>query len=67
MKWCMTIVAMAVLIGFGSATLPSFAGAQIPPPMPSPTDEKDKDKKPGSPRAGDDQHDSKKKDERSGR
>lgn len=65
MKMFMSIVAIAAMIGFGAATMPTDAGAQIPLPMPSPTD--DKDKKPSSPRAGDDQQDSKKKDERGGR
>ncbi len=67
MKVSMSIIAVAALIVFGTMALPTHAVAQIPPPMPSPTDEKDKDKKPGSPRAGDDQRDSKKKDERDGR
>lgn len=67
MKMFMSIIAVAAMIGFSVGTIPTYAGAQIPPPMPSPTDEKDKDKKPGSPRVGEEKHDDKKKDEQGSR
>lgn len=67
MKMLMSIIAVAAMIGFSAGSFTSSVGAQTAPPAPSPTDGKDKDKKPGLPRAGDDQGDGKKKDERGGR
>ncbi|NOT95595.1 MAG: hypothetical protein HOP00_04720 [Nitrospira sp.] len=69
MKRYLSIIAVAALFGFSAGTMPSYVGAQNSPPMPSPTDEKDKekDKKPSAPRADDDKGGDKKKDERSGR
>jgi hypothetical protein len=67
MKMFMSIIAMAALFGFSAGTMPTYVVAQGPPPMPSPTDEKEKDKKPGAPRAGDEKSDEKKKDERGSR
>ena len=65
MKGCMSIVALAALLGFSAGTLPTVAMAQSSPPMPSPTD--GKDKKPSVPRAGDENSDAKKKDDRGSR
>jgi hypothetical protein len=65
MKTCMSIVALAALFGFSAGTLPTVAMAQNSPPMPSPTEEKEK--KPSVPRAGDQNNDSKKKDDRGSR
>ena len=65
MKICMSVIAIAALFGFSAGTMPTFAIAQGPPSMPSPTDEKDK--KPGVPRAGDENSDYKKKNERGSR
>lgn len=67
MKKYLSIIAMAALFGFSVGTMPSYAGAQTSPPIPSPTDEKEKDKKPSVPRADDDKGVDKKKDDRSGR
>lgn len=65
MRKYLSIIAVAALFGFGAGTMPSYAGAQTSPPMPSPTDEKEK--KPSVPRADDDKGGDKKKDERGGR
>lgn len=65
MKKYLSIIAVAALFGFSAGTMPSDAGAQTSPPMPSLTDEKEK--KPNAPRADDDKGGDKKKDERSGR
>ena len=69
MKKYLSVIAVAALLGFSAGTMPSYAGAQASPSMPSPTDEKDKekDRKPSAPRADDDKSSDKKKDERSGR
>lgn len=64
MKACMSIIALTVLFGFSAGTLPTVAMAQSSPPIPSPTEEKEK--KPNVPRAGENS-DSKKKDDRGSR
>lgn len=64
MKACISIVALAALFGFSAGTLPTVAMAQSSPPIPSPTEEKEK--KPSVPRAGENS-DSKKKDDRGSR
>jgi hypothetical protein len=61
MKSFMSIMAMAAIIGFTAPAWSTVAVAQVPP-MPSPTDEKDK--KPGSPRAADEKPGDKSKEER---
>lgn len=65
MKIWMSAVALAALFGFGAGTMPTVAMAQGSPPMPSPTQEKEK--KPSVPRAGDENSDTKKKDDRGSR
>jgi hypothetical protein len=67
MKTCMSIVALAALFGFSAGTLPTVAMAQSSPPISSPAEDKEKEKKPSVPRAGDEKSDVKKKDDRGSR
>ena len=64
MKTYLSIVALAALFGFSAGTLPTTVMAQT---MPSPTEDKEKDKKPSAPKAGDQNSDTKKKDDRGSR
>ena len=65
MRSFMSIVALAALFGFSVGTMPTFAIAQSSPPVPAPTEEKEK--KPSMPRANDQNSDTKKKDDRGSR
>jgi len=69
MKRFMGIMGVAAILGIGLGNMPMDVMAQMQSPVPSPTDDKGKDKikKPGMPRVDDERNQDKKKDDRGGR